>query len=50
MYEMGGRDEAVFSRLLDQLPGVDRSETDAYPVYELLPRYRHVTGKGEAVN
>ena len=28
----------------------DRYETDAYPVYEWLPRDRHVIGKGGAVN
>ena len=50
MYEVGGRDESAFSRLLDRLPGADRHETDAYPVYEWLPRDRHVIGKGGAVN
>ena len=34
MYEIGGRDVASFSRLLDRLPGSDRHETDAYPGYE----------------
>ena len=50
MYEVGGRDLSAFSRLLDRLPGADRYETDAYPVYEWLPRDRHVIGKGGAVN
>ena len=50
MYEVGGRDLSAFSRLLDRLPGADRYETDAYPVYEWLPRDRHVVGKGGAVN
>ena len=50
MYEVGVRDESAFSRLLDRLPGADRYETDAYPVYEWLPRDRHVIGKGGAVN
>ena len=50
MYEVGGRDESAFSRLLDRLPGADRYETDAYPVYGWLPRDRHVIGKGGAVN
>ena len=50
MYEVGGRDESAFSRLLDRLPGADRYETDAYEVYEWLPRDRHVIGKGGAVN
>ena len=27
-----------------------RYETDAYPVYEWLPRDRHIVGKGGAVN
>ena len=34
MYEVGGRDESAFSRLLDRLPGADRYETDAYGVYQ----------------
>ena len=50
MYEVGDRDLSAFSRLLDRLPGTDRYETDAYPVYEWLPRDRHVIGKGGAVN
>ena len=50
MYEVGGRDESAFSRLLDRLPGADRYETDAYGVYQWLPRDRHVIGKGGAVN
>ena len=32
MYEVGGRDESAFSRLLDRLPGADKYETDAYGV------------------
>ena len=47
---MGDRDLSAFSRLLDRLPGADRYETDAYPVYEWLHRDRHVIGKGGAVN
>ena len=50
MYEVGGRGVAAFSRLFDRLPGADRYETDAYGVYEWLPRDRHVIGKGGAVN
>ena len=50
MYEVGGRDESAFSRLLDRLPGADKYEMDAYPVYEWLPRDRHAIGKGGAVN
>ena len=50
MYKVGDMDVSAFSRLLDKLPGADRDETDAYPVYEWLPRDRHVMGKGRAVN
>ena len=50
MYEVGDRDVSAFSRLLDRLPGADRYETDAYGVYEWLPRDRHAIGKGGAVN
>ena len=50
IYEVGGRDESAFSRLLDRLPSADRYKTDAYPVYECLPCARHVIGKGGAVN
>ena len=50
MYEVGGRDESAFSRLLEQLPGADRYETDAYGVYQWLPRDWHAIGKGGAVN
>ena len=50
MYEVCGRDESAFSRLLDRLPRADMYETDAYPVYEWLPRDRHMIGKGGAVN
>ena len=50
MYEVGGRDESAFSRLLEQLPDADGYETDAYQVYEWLPPDRRVIGKGGAVN
>ena len=50
MYEVGGRDVAAFSRLLNRLPDANRYETDAYRVYEWLPRDRHAIGKGGAVN
>ncbi len=50
MYEVGDRDLSAFSRLLDRLPDADRYETDAYGVYEWLPRDRRVVGKGGAVN
>ena len=46
MYEVGGSDESAFTRLLDRLPGADKYETDAYPVYEWLPRDRHIAGQG----
>ena len=50
MYEVGGRDLSAFLRLLDRLPGADMYATDAYQVYEWLPRARHAIGKGGAVN
>ena len=51
MYEMGGRrDELAFSHLLNRLPGTDMYETDAYPMYEGMPRDRHIVGQGGAVN
>ena len=50
MCQIGGRDLSAFSRLLDRLPGAERYETAAYPVYEWLPRDRHAIGTGGAVN
>ena len=50
IYEVGGGDELVFSRLLDRLPGADGYETDAYPCTSDMSRAMHVTGKGGAVN
>ena len=50
MYEVGGKDESEFSRLLDRLPGADRYETAAYPMYWGLPQDKHVIDKGGAVN
>ena len=50
IYEVGGRDESAFSRLLEQLPDADRYATDAYGVRQWLPRDRHAIGKGGAVN
>ena len=32
-FEVGGRDEATFMRLLERLPDAERYETDAYGVY-----------------
>ena len=50
-YEVGGRDDSAFSRLLEQLPDATGYETDAYlAVYGWLPRDRHVIGKGGAAN
>ena len=50
LFEMGGRDEATFLRLLDRLPDAERYETDAYGVYGTLPVNKHVVGKCGAVN
>ena len=36
--------------MLGRLPDADRHETDAYPVYEWLPRDMHIVGKGGAAN
>ena len=41
-FEVGGRDE--------RLPESGLYRSDAYPVYQWLPRDRHVVGKGGAVN
>ena len=46
----GGRDESTSMRLLEWLPDAERYETDAYGVYEWLPRNRHVVGKCGEVN
>ena len=32
-FDVGGRDEAAFLRLLERLPNAERYETDAYGVY-----------------
>ncbi len=50
MYEVGRKGESALSRLLGRLPGADRYETGAYPVYEWLPRGRRAIGTGGAVN
>ena len=50
LFEMGGRDEATFLRLLDRLPDAEHYETDAYRVYGALPVNKHVVGKYGAVN
>ena len=49
-FEVGDRDEATFTRLLDRLPDAERYETDAYGVYGALPVDKHVVGKYGAVN
>ncbi len=49
-FEVGGRDEATFLRLLERLPDAERYETDAYGVYGALPVNKHVVGKYGAVN
>ena len=37
VFEVGGRDEATFMRLLERLPDAECHETDAYAVYGALP-------------
>lgn len=49
-FEVGDRSEETFSRLLEQLPEALRYRSDDYVVYGLLPRNRHVPGKGGEVN
>ena len=49
-FEVGGRDEATFLRLLERLPDAERYETDAYGVYGTLPVNKHMVGKCGAVN
>ena len=49
-FEVGGRDESTFLRLLERLPDAERYETDAYGVYGALPVNKHVVGKYGAVN
>ena len=48
-YEVGDRDESVFSRLLDRLKGAEIYEADDYPVYGVgwLLRDRHMIGSAE---
>ena len=48
--EAVGRDEASVMRLLDRLPDAERYETDACGMHGMLPRNKHVVGKGGAVN
>ena len=49
-FEVGGRDESTFLRLLERLPDAERYETDAYGVYGALPVNKHRLGKGGVVN
>ena len=44
-FEVGGRDEATFLRLLERLPDAERYEPDAYGVYGALPVNKHVVGE-----
>ena len=43
-FEVGGRDESTFLRLMERLPDAARYETDAYGVYGALPVNKHVVG------
>ena len=49
-FEVDGRDEATFLRLLERLPDAERYETDAYGVYGTLPVNKHAVEKYGAVN
>ena len=49
-FEVGGRDESPFLRLLERLPDAERYETDAYGVYGALPVNKPVVGKYGPVN
>ena len=49
-FEVGGRDESTFLRLLERLPDAERYETDAYGVYGALPVNKHAVGKHGALN
>ena len=49
-FEVCGRDEATYLRLLERLPDAERYETDAYGVYGALLVNKHVIGKCGAVN
>ena len=48
--ELGDRSEPAFLRLLARLPETWQYRSDHYGVYGWLPRNRHVSGKGGAVN
>ena len=50
-FEVGDRSEAPFLRLYERLPEAGLYRSDAYAVYVgWFPPYRHVVGKGSAVN
>lgn len=49
-FEVGDRSERTFLRLCDRLPRADTYHSDAYEVYNWLPRRRHKIGKGGLVN
>ena len=48
--ELGDCSEASFLWLLARLPETGQYRSDPYGVYGGLPRNRHVSGKGGAVN
>ena len=49
-FEVGDRSEDTFLRLYERLPEAERYCSDAYKVYEWLPRNLHKVGKGGEVN
>ena len=49
-FEVGGRSEATFLRLLERLPDTERYETDVCGVYGCLLVNKRKVGKGGAVN
>ena len=49
-FEVGDRSEATFLKLYERLPEAQRYVSNAYRVYEWLPRNRHVVGKGLEAN
>ena len=49
-FEVGGRSKETFSRLPERLPEALRYRSDNHAVYGLLPRNRHVPGKGGEVD
>ena len=50
MYKVSGRNESTLSPLPDSLPTADSHMTDAYPMYEWLPRPLHLISKVRAVD